>query len=138
MPEEFWSATEAFQHFGAVPKNVSWAWSACISDGNTVVLTWWKDEIDRDNDGKLIFDRRNHPRLDQWRYRLGNRERIRNLVHARDHCESLFRIIWQRAADPDTPTRRTVERYPDDALWMRLIELDEQTGEVLAKEADHA
>jgi hypothetical protein len=138
VTERFWSATEAFGHFATKPRNIRWSWSACSDDGNTVVLTWWKDEINRDSDGKLVFDRRNHVRLPLWQHRLGNRERIRNLVHCRDHCGGLFRIVWQKAADPDAPTRRAVERYPDDALWMRLIELNEQTGELLAKEVDHA
>jgi hypothetical protein len=134
---EFWTARDAFAHFGAVMKNPRWSWSARSPDGNVVVITWWKDE-ERRHDGKLVYDCRHHPRLDQWRDRHGNRDRTRNLAHARDHCDGLFRIVWAKARDPSERVRETVERYPDDAVWMRLVELNERTGEFLAAEAEHA
>jgi hypothetical protein len=136
---DFWTLTNAFGYFGATARNIRYAWSARSADGGTVVLTWWKDEI-RKRDGKLVYDMQNHPRLDQWRGRHGNRDRIKNLAHARDHCDGLFRVVWVRTNDPNERVRKTLERYPDKTLWMRLAAptLNEHTGEFLAEEVDHA
>jgi hypothetical protein len=82
----------------------------------------------------MVYDTRNMQNLAEWQWRNGNRDRIRNLVHARDHCDGLFRIVWVKTNDPDQRVRKTIERYPDETLEMRLIELDEQTGEFLAEE----
>jgi hypothetical protein len=46
----------------------------------------------------------------------------------------VFRIVWAKARDPNERVRKTVERYPDKTLQMRLVELKEQTGEFLAEE----
>jgi len=115
------------------PTNRQWSWSARSPDGRTVVVTWWKDQETRRN-GKMVYDTRNMQSLAEWQWRNGNRDRIRNLVHARDHCDGLFRIVWVKTNDPDQRVRKTIERYPDETLEMRLIELDEQTGEFLAEE----
>jgi hypothetical protein len=130
---ELQSVKDAFGFFGAIPVNRQWSWSARSPDGSTVVLTWWKDQEAR-RDGKLVYDTRNDPNLAEWRNRHGNRDRTRNLAHARDHCGGLFRIVWAKARDPSERVRKTVERYPDETLQMRLIELDQQTGEFLAEE----
>jgi hypothetical protein len=133
MPELL-SVRDAFGSFGAVPANDRWAWSARSPNGDVVVVTWWRDEIGRRPDGKLVYDCRNRPNLHLWQNRVGNRDRIRNLIHARDHCDGHFRIVWCKARDPREPTRVAVERYPDRTLWMKLIELNERTGEFLAEE----
>ena len=125
--------TAAFAHFGAVAKNIAYAWSAVSRDGSTVVLTWWEDEAQHRN-GKLVYDLRDRTNYSVWGYRHGNRDRTRNLVHVRDHCNGLFRIVWVKAADPRNTVRKIVARRPDDALWMRLIEFNEHTGEFLAEE----
>jgi hypothetical protein len=141
MPEiEFRTLTDAFGYFGTIPRNIRYAWSAKNSDGDTIVLTWWKDQVDRDGGGKLLMERRNLPSLHQWRDRRGNRERIKHLAHARDHCDGLFRVIWLKAADPNKPTRRTAQRWADETLWMRLDpdSLNEETGEFCAREVEHA
>ena len=122
-----WKVRDAFGYFGAIPSNRQWSWSARSPDGRTVVITWWKDQKVRRN-GKLVYDTRHDPILPEWRDRLGNRERIRNLADARDHCEGFFRIVWTRTNDPSERVRKTVERYPDETLQMRLIELNERTG----------
>ena len=127
------SVKDAVGYFGAVPTNRQWSWSARSPDGRTVVVTWWKDQETRRN-GKMVYDTRNMQNLAEWQWRNGNRDRIRNLVHARDHCDGLFRIVWVKTNDPDQRVRKTIERYPDETLEMRLIELDEQTGEFLAEE----
>jgi hypothetical protein len=137
MPE-LWTAKAAFAHFGAEMRNPRWAWSAKSPNGETVVVTWWKDEPHRDSNGRALFDCRDHPRLNQWRGRHGNRDRIRNLAHARDYCRSLFRVVWAKARDTNERIWEPIERYPDDHLWMQLEYLDERTGEFMAKQVDHA
>jgi hypothetical protein len=136
---ELQSVMDAFGYFGAIPANIQWSWSARSPDGSTVVLTWWKDQTAR-RDGKLVYDTRNDQNLAEWCNRLGNRDRTRNLAHARDHCGGLFRIVWAKARDPSERVRKTVERYPDKTLWMQLSAstLNEQTGEFFAVEVEHA
>jgi len=131
-PSHLWTVIGAFEFFGTVPANARWAWSARSPDGKTVAVTWWKDEIARDSGGKLVCDMRNHPQLNIWRGRLGNRDRTRNLAWARDHCDGRFRVVWCKAINPAATLRTAVERYPDKDLWMRLKELDESTGEFYA------
>ncbi|SRR6266481_1665225 len=128
---------DAFGAFGATVTNERWSWSAISADRNTVVLTWWKDEI-RQESGHLVYDMRNHHRLDIWRDRPGNRERIRHLIHARDNCDGLFRIVWSTAADLNAVIRRTISRNPDLNILMRLVELNEQSGEFRAEQVNDA
>lgn len=130
-----WTLKDAFGHFGAVAKNPRWSWSARSADAKTVVLTWWTDETRYDGD-RLIFDMVNHPRLDIWRGRKGNRDRIRNLKLARDNCDGLFRIVWCKARDTKADVREATERWPDNDLRMRLTFLDENTGEFRAEAAE--
>ena len=131
--ERLWKVKDAFGYFGAVPANIQWSWSARSPDGKTVVVNWWKDLIIR-RDGKLIYDTFILSNLPEWRDRIGNRERIRDLSHARDHCDGLFRVVWTQAADQDQRIRKTVERYPGKDLWMKLLKLDVETGQFLAVE----
>jgi hypothetical protein len=123
MRAKTWSLSGAFGYFGAVAANPRWSWSARSADGKTVVVNWWKDEITRDGI-KLVYDMRDHDHLSEWRGRNGNRDRIRNLVWARDHCDGLFRIVWCEASDVNARVRKTVGRYPDKDLWMRLVDLN--------------
>jgi hypothetical protein len=134
---KLWSVRKAFGYFGTVPKNDRWSWSARSQNGDVVAVTWWKDQVSK-RDGKLVYDKRGDPNLSEWRDRLGNRERIRDLAHARDHCDGLFRTIWAKARDRRERNPPAIERYPDETLWMRLLELDEETGEFLAEEVGNA
>lgn len=124
---------DAFGHFGAVATNLRWSWSAHTPDESVVVLTWWKDEVQEDV-GRLIYDMRNHIRLDRWQGKPGNRDRIKNLVMARIHCDGRFRVVWCEARDTNEEPRRTKRRWPDDDLWMQLTDLNEETGEFRAEE----
>jgi len=135
-----WTVIGAFDFFGTVPTNVRWAWSARSLDGKTIAVTWWKEEIARDSNGKLVWDTRNHPRLPEWERRIGNRDRIKNLAWARDHCDGLFRVVWCKAANLAARIPKAIARYPDKDLWMRLDPhcLNERTGEFFAQEVEHA
>ncbi len=72
------------------------------------------------------------PNLAVWRGRHGNRERIDNLKWARDHCDGLFRVVITVANDVNARTREIAEAYPQPRMMMRLIELNEGTGEFRA------
>lgn len=63
--------------------------------------------------------------------RPGNGERLENLKWARDHCDGLFRVVITVAKDEKAHPREIAECYPRDLL-MRLVDLDEATGEFRA------
>lgn len=135
MPQKIgrrWNRTEAFAHFGVRLKNPRWSWSGISDDGRTVVLTLWEDELRRE-EGKVVADFYRHPRLSQWQAHLGNRERIRNLQWARDHCSGRFGIVLLKARDVEAVPRQIAEARPAEALVMRLTDLNEQTGEFRAE-----
>jgi hypothetical protein len=132
---ELWKLRDSFAYFGTVAANLRWSWSARSPDGKTVALTWWRDESARDDRGRWVYDMRDHPRVNIWRGRHGNRDRIRNLTWTREHCDGLFRIVWCEASDVNARVRKAIARYPDKDLWMRLVHLDDQTGEFLAIQA---
>jgi hypothetical protein len=72
----------------------------------------------------------------QWPNRLGNQERTKNLIHARDHCGGLFRVVVITPKEGKAPPRSTGSistRYPHRTLIMKLIDLDETTGEFRAE-----
>ena len=130
-----WTLTKAFAYFdGAKARNPRWSWSARSADGRTVVVTLWKDSIC--DDGRTVtvdaFDD-GSGRLRLWKDAQGNRDRIQNLVWARDHCDGLFRVVLVVAKDTAAVPRAIDERYPDPNLVMKLIRLNEDTGELLAK-----
>lgn len=118
----------AFQHFGTVARNPRWAWSAVSPDLKTVAITLWEDEVAADGSIDIFGS----PTLHQWQSRPGNRDRIRNLKIARENCGGLFRVVWVRAQDIHAEPRHIADRYPDDDILMKLVNLDEQTGEFSA------
>jgi hypothetical protein len=126
-----WRLAEAFSHFGAKGKNQRWSWSARSTDSKTVVITLWRDGLD--NGAKpIVYDTFNRPDLYTWIDRPGNRERIDNLIWARDHCDGLFRVVITVAEDVKANPRRIADCYPKDELLMKITDLDENTGEFRA------
>ncbi len=123
---------ESYAALGAVLKNERWAWSGHSEDENTVVVTLWDDKL-RHVPGGVRYDIFDDPDLEAWRTKRGNRERIRDLVLARDRCDGLFRVVMGRAnAGGDAMLEGSVyEAAPD--ITMRLIDLDETTGEFSAE-----
>ena len=123
-----WSVVEAFDHFnGAMCKNPGWSWSARDSSGCTVVLALWQH----------MFDYRSRPATystfgQSDAEKLGNKERIENLKWARDHCRGLFRVVILVVKDKKAERWEAAVRYPT-RLIMRLVELDETTGEFRAE-----
>jgi hypothetical protein len=123
---------DAFAYFGAV-KKYRWSWSGRSEDGKTVVVTLWKDQLKHEA-GLTVFDCRGDSRLHEWRDRPGNKERLQNLMWARDHCGGLFRVVITIRDDIESSIPRIVDRYPDETLVMRLVgDPDEDTGEFRAE-----
>jgi hypothetical protein len=60
------------------------------------------------------------------------KERVENLIWARDHCDGLFRVIIAVPVDPNDIERGIADAFPHDRLIMKLVQLDEQTGEFSA------
>lgn len=124
---------EAYAALGAALKNERWAWSGHGEDGATVVLTLWADKL-REVPGGVRYDLFDAPDLDAWRTKRGNRERIRDLQLARDHADGLFKVVIGRANEAgDAMTEGSV--YEPSDIVMRLIDLDEATGEFSAESA---
>ena len=125
--------TAAFAHFGAKAKNVRWGWSARSEDGATIVITVWDDEFDAD-DPAAVLTEYGHKDLEWWRNRQGNRDRIKNLAHAEDHCDGLFRIVVATAKVPTAIPRQATNFRPHPQV-MKLFRLDRQSGEFEAVRA---
>jgi hypothetical protein len=129
---------EAFAHFGAKATNPVWGWSARSEDGKTVVLTLWDEEDESlvRQGASVSVDNFGHWELARWTDARGNRDRIRNLRHAQEHCDGLFRVVWVVAKDTSAHRRSIRDRRPDETLVMRLTCLDEKTGEFRAVSVD--
>ena len=128
MPKS-WGLAGAIAHFGAAGKNPRWSWSGRSADGTTVVITLWRDLIRR-QDGRIVYD--NFERAQEpnpsWIRRPGNRERLENLLWARDHCDGYFKVVVVVAKDTNAEPREIAECYPQDRLRMRLERIDEASG----------
>ncbi len=100
-------------------------------DGKIVVITLWRDGLNYEAK-PIVYDTFSRPDLHVWVYRLGNRERIENLIWARDHCNGLFRVVITVAEDVKAKTRKIDDCYPKDDWLMQITNLDENTGEFRA------
>jgi len=121
----------AYAHFGITLKNERWSWSGRTPDGSKVVLSIWRDEIDYKSRPPKC-DYFGHSRLSIWIDKPGNRERIDNLIWARDHCGGLFGVVIASAVNPNAEPRKIAEAYSTN-LTMRLLDLDERTAEFIAE-----
>jgi hypothetical protein len=130
MPKE-WTLTECFKELGATLKNPRTSWSAISDDRKTVILTMWKDQLDYTS-RPIVYDVFNRADLPNWTNSLGNRERIEHLRWAKENCDGWFRVIITVAKDVNAKTREIERCYPLKDWWMRLIELNEKTGEFRA------
>jgi hypothetical protein len=123
-----WSVVEAFAHFnGAKCNNVRWSWSARDPSGCTVVLALWQHMFDYKS-RPATYSTFGQPDVEKD----GNKERIENLKWARDHCRGLFRVVIAVAKDKKAERWEAAIRYPA-RLIMRLVELDETSGEFRAE-----
>jgi len=122
---------ECFKRYDAKGRNTRWSWSARSADGKTVVLTLWKDGISVSN-GLTTYDSFSPDGRAAWIDTSGNRERLENLVWARDNCGGEFRVVITVAKDVNAAPRSIAECYPQPNLRMRITDLNEQTGEFRA------
>ena len=125
---------EAYAALGAALKNERWAWSGHSEDEAVVVVTLWADKL-RAVPGGFRYDLFEAPDLEAWRTKRGNRERIRDLVLARDRCDGLFKVVIGRANETGHAMLEGSVYEPRPDLVMRLIDLDEATGEFSAETA---
>jgi hypothetical protein len=116
---------DAFAYFdGAKGRSPRWSWSARSADGRTVVVLLWQRDIVKTG-GKIKV----HFRYQPWK--LGNKELMENLAHARDHCRGLFRVVI--SVDKDDARGKIHRCWPEPGLVMKLIEMSPETGEFHAE-----
>lgn len=128
---EKWTHRGCFEHFGTVPKNPRWSWSGRSPDGQVVSVTFWQDRFEG---GPYRGRRRPREAIGQ----AGFTELLENLKWARDNCNGILRIIIAIPKDPKADPRSISECFPQKTLRMRLISLDETTGEYVAERIDEA
>jgi hypothetical protein len=128
MPRR-WTHTEAFEHFGVVPRNIQWSWSARSEERRTVVVTVWQDQFFRRN-GKLLCE--HPPFAEQVRRRPGFGELMENLTWARDHCEGRLKVIIAKARDIGADPRSIETCFPSK-MTLKLIDFDPSTGAYTAE-----
>jgi hypothetical protein len=121
---------KAYASFGITLTNERWSWSGRTPDKNLVVLTIWRDEIDY-KQKPPTFSNVGHPKLQLWKDRNGNKERIELLKWTRDHLDGTFGVVIANAKDVNADPREATEAY-STKLKMRLGELNETTGEFTA------
>jgi len=127
MPRK-WSKTEAFAYWGAKGKNSRWSWSARSTDGHTVVITLWKDQL-KSHQGQIVYSTLHHANLSKD---PGKTERIENLIWAEDHCDGRFRVVITVAEDENARPRKIAYCYPKEDWIMKIAELNRETGEFRA------
>jgi hypothetical protein len=119
----------AFAHYGVNLTNDRWSWSG-ISAGGEVVVGLWQDEFDYKT--KPVSYQPNPKTNDIWRNKPGNQERISHLIRAREIAGGKFRVVVMRAVDATADPREVSEAFPRDNMVMRLVELNEFTGDFVA------
>ena len=86
----------------------------------------WDDEFESEV-GRTIYQSRYRPNLKGNPMRV-SKQWMANLRWARDHCDSLVRVVVLRAEDVKASPRAVKSCYPDDSLLMRIVHLDNKTG----------
>lgn len=62
------------------------------------------------------MDSRGHPKLNEWKDRQGNRQRIAHINHGLANCDGVFDIILCRAVDVTASPRKVASAN----LWGRI------------------
>jgi hypothetical protein len=122
----FGTLAECFDYFGAICAHRGFSRSAISTDGRTVVVAMWEDEISRIGD-RLIYESRYRPDL-KGKLRGADSEWIANLKWARAHCDNQVRVVVVAAKDVKAEPRTILYCYPDDSVIMRITHLDTRTG----------
>jgi hypothetical protein len=93
----------------------------------------WEDEIERKN-AKVTYQSR-HPPITQGQSSRISKQWIANLKWARDHCDSLVRVVVLVAKKSTSKPRKFHSCYPHETLVMRIMHFDVRTGAFRAESA---
>jgi hypothetical protein len=121
-----WTKRQCFDHYGVKPRNIRWSWCGRSDDGKTVAVQFWKDRFTA---GGRVYESSSHAGDEKWFGSPGHNELIENLIHARDNCDGVLRVIIGIAKDERAEPRETKECYPQDKMLMKIVYLDEATRE---------
>ena len=124
MPKHY-SHSDCFAFFGTIPRNPRWSWSGRSSDGGDVAVTLWQDRFEQ---GGRIYKSWQDDLPGEWRSRPGFVELIENLAHARDHTSGVVHVILAKAKDVAARPRSIERCFPQPALKMKVVALDEDAG----------
>jgi hypothetical protein len=83
----------------------------------------WFDEIKTEG-GRLAY----YSTATKRSNKLGSKERLANLIWARDHCDGLVRLVVTFPKKVTDQKRSIGCCFPSDGLLMRIAHLDERTG----------
>ncbi len=121
-----WTLSQSFERLGTVPKNKRWSWSGRSADGKKVSVTLWQDLF---QNGTMIYQSTATGTEEGWVGSNGHLELIENLAWARDHLDGEVSVIIAVAKDKTASPRSIAECFPQPNLIMRVIELDENSGD---------
>ncbi|WP_394689916.1 hypothetical protein [Hoeflea sp.] len=121
-----WTLSQSFERLGTVPKNKRWSWSGRSADGKKVSVTLWQDLF---QNGTMLYRSTATGTEEGWVGSNGHLELIENLVWARDHLDGEVSVIIAVAKDKTASPRSIAECFPQPNLIMRVIELDEYSGD---------
>jgi hypothetical protein len=127
------SLSEAFGFFDTKLRNARGDLSARNEADKTVVLALWRDRLDYSKRPVVSYRlHRTGTNAPDWMDRPGNRARLADLQWAREHCEGCFRVVIIEATDSAAEPRVIAGASPQRMMVMKIIELDEETGEFTA------
>jgi hypothetical protein len=121
-----WTLSTCFAHFGAARSLRHFGGSAISSDGQTVVVAMWEDEIVHRDSG-ATYRSRFGPALKGKSQKVSNQWRA-HLQWAIAHCNSLVHVVVLKADDAEADPRVVSSCYPDDSLVMRITNFDAYSG----------
>jgi hypothetical protein len=121
-----WTLSQSFASLGTVPKNKRWSWSGRSADGKKVSVTLWQDLFEK---GTMLYRSTASSSQESWVGSSGHLELIENLAWARDNLDGEVSVIIAVAKDKNASPRTIRECFPQPNLIMRLVELNEKSGD---------
>jgi hypothetical protein len=121
-----WTLSSSFEHFGAARSRQHFGGSAISSDGRTVVVAMWEDEIVR-RDDCVAYQSQSGPTL-RGRSRKVSLQWIAHFKWALAHCNGCVRVVVLTAEDTEANPKVIRSCYPDDSLIMRITNFNAKTG----------
>jgi hypothetical protein len=121
-----WTLSQSFDSLGTIPKNKRWSWSGRSADGKKVSVTLWQDLFEN---GTMLYRSAASSSQESWVGSSGHLELIENLAWARDNLDGEVSVIIAVAKDKNASPRTIRECFPQPNLIMRLVELNEKSGD---------